>query len=168
VRTGPTWLTVVVLGVGSFAPVVVGLRPGWWMLYYYGVLLVWWVWTSIARVRWDGRDDQSAARLLGARGRRSLRGAGTASAETRAAVSARGASGRRLIVVARDEGRVYDRLRRAGVAHAVTIITDRRSTERRLQLQVYIPDRRRGERRRYDIESLLLAEGWAEVTLPLR
>lgn len=167
-RTGPTWLTFVILGLASFAPFVLGLRPGRWMVSYYGVLFVGWAWTSIARVRGEARDDRWAERPRGARGRRPARGAGSATAVTRATASARRVSGRRLIVVARDAGRVYDRLQRAGVAHAVTIITDRRSTERRLQLQVYIPDRRRGERRRYDIESLLLAEGWAEVTLPLR
>jgi hypothetical protein len=147
VKTGPTWVMFLVLGLASFAPVAVGLRPDWWMPYYYGALLVWWVWMSIARVRWE---------------------AGSGPTEMRAVASARRASGRRLIVVARDEGRLYDRLRRSGVDDAVTIITDRRSTERRLQLQVYIPDRRRGERRRYDIESLLFAEGWAEVMLPRR
>jgi hypothetical protein len=167
VRTGPTWLTFVILGLASFAPIVLGLRPGRWMVSYYGVLFVGWAWTSIARVRGEARDDRWAERPRGTR-RGPARGAGSATAVTRATASARRPSGRRLIVVARDAGSVYDRLRRAGVAHAVTIITDRRSIERRLQLQVYIPDRRRGERRRHDTESLLRAEGWAEVTLPQR
>jgi hypothetical protein len=147
VRTSPIWLMFLALGLASFAPVVVGLRPGWWALSYFGAVLVWWVWMSVARARGE---------------------AGSEPAEMRAATPASRRSGRRLIVVARDAGSLYDRLRRSGVDHAVTIITDRRSTERRRRLQVHIPERRRGERRRYDIESSLLAEGWAEVTLPQR
>jgi hypothetical protein len=33
-------------------------------------------------------------------------------------------------------------------------------------MQAHLPDRRLGEQRRYDIEPLLLAQGWAEATLP--
>jgi hypothetical protein len=33
-------------------------------------------------------------------------------------------------------------------------------------LEVYIPDRRLGERRRHDIAPLLHTQGWAQVTLP--
>jgi hypothetical protein len=49
---------------------------------------------------------------------------------------------------------------------AVRVITDRRSTARRLRMEAYLPDRRRGERRRYDIDPLLLTQGWAGVTSP--
>jgi len=74
---------------------------------------------------------------------------------------------RRLIIVARDDADLYDRIRRDQLGDdAVRVITDRRRTDRRLQLEVYIPDRRRGERRRYDIDRLLLTQGWAQVTLP--
>ena len=63
----------------------------------------------------------------------------------------------------------YDRLRGYQPAdEAFRIITDRRSADRRRQLEVYIPDRRGGERRRHNIDSLLLTQGWAEVTLPER
>ena len=74
---------------------------------------------------------------------------------------------RRLIIVARDEVVLYDYTRRGQFGdETVRVITDRRSTDRRLRLEAHIPDRRRGERRRYDIDPLLLTQGWAEVTLP--
>ena len=47
----PTWLMFVYLGIASFAPVLVSLRPGRWMSYYYGALLLWWVLGSVAVVR---------------------------------------------------------------------------------------------------------------------
>ena len=73
----------------------------------------------------------------------------------------------RLIIVARDEVGLYGYIRRDQVGdETVRVITDRRSTDRRLRMEEHIPDRRRGERRRYDIEPLLLTQGWAEVTLP--
>jgi hypothetical protein len=31
-------------------------------------------------------------------------------------------------------------------------------------MEAHVPDRRRGERRRHDIEPLLLTQGWAQVT----
>jgi len=74
---------------------------------------------------------------------------------------------RRLIIVARDEVVLYDYIRRDQFGdETVRVITDRRSTDRRLRLEAHIPDRRRGERRRHDIDPLLLTQGWAEVTLP--
>jgi hypothetical protein len=76
---------------------------------------------------------------------------------------------RRLIIVARDEVVLYDYIRRDQFGdETVRVITDRRSTDRRLRMRAHIPDRRRGERRRHDIEPLLRTQGWAQVTLPER
>jgi hypothetical protein len=163
----PIWLMFLFLGIASFAPVIVGLRPGWWMLYYYGALLVWWALVSVAALRWTAREEQKAERqLVGPVPQ--LRDAKDAeAAEPRAEAARRALAGERLIVVARDEAALYHRIRRDRLGDdAVRVITDRRSTHRRLQLEVYIPDRRSGERRRYDIDPLLLTQGWAEVTLP--
>jgi hypothetical protein len=56
---------------------------------------------------------------------------------------------RRRIIVAGDE--------------IVIVITDRRRADRRHRLDTYVVERRRAERRRYDIGPLLLTQGWAEV-----
>lgn len=137
------------------------------MAYYYGALLVWWVLVSVAAVRWVVREDHSTERQLAGRVRQ-LRDA--KDAETAESDAIRPAlAEERLIIVARDEVALYDRIRRNQCGdYAVRVIADRRSTDRRLQLNVYIPDRRRGERRRHDIAPLLLTQGWAEVTLPKR
>jgi hypothetical protein len=74
---------------------------------------------------------------------------------------------RRLIIVARDEPALYDYIRRDQFGdETVRVITDRRSTARRLRMEAHLPDRRRGDRRRYAVEPLLLTQGWAQVTLP--
>ena len=74
---------------------------------------------------------------------------------------------RRLIIVARDEGALYDYIRRDQFGdETVRVVTDRRRADRRHGLEAHTPDRRRGERRRYDIDRLLLTQGWAQVTLP--
>ena len=144
----PTWLMFLSLGIASFAPVV-GSRPGWWVPYYYGALLVWWVLVSVAAVRGVALEDPKAKRQL------------------RDAKNAEALAEVRLIIVARDGVDLYDRLRRDQLRdEAVRVITDRRRTDRRLRLEVYIPDRRLDERRSYDIAPLLLTQGWAEVTLP--
>jgi hypothetical protein len=160
----PTWQMFLFLGIASFAPVVVSLRPGWWMLYYYGALLVWWVLVSVAARRWVAREEQKAERQL-PRTLRPLRDAKNAEA---AETPVRHALAEvRLIIVARDGVDLYDRIRRDQLGdETVRVIRDRRSTNRRLQLEMYIPDRRRGERRRYDIAPLLLTQRWAQVTLP--
>ena len=162
----PTWLMFLSLGIASFAPVV-SLRPGWWVPYYYGALLVWWVLVSVAAMRGVAREDQKAKRQL-ARTPRQLRDAKNAeAAETHADAVRHAPAEVRLIIVARDGVDLYDRIRRDQSGdEAVRVIADRRSTDRRHQLGVYIPDRRRGERRRYDIARLLLTQGWAQVTLP--
>jgi hypothetical protein len=146
----PTWLMFLFLGIASFAPVV-SLRPGWWVPYYYGALLVCWVVVSVAAMRRVAREDRKAKRQL-ARMLRQLRDAKEAgAAETD-------------IIVARDEVVLYDHFRRDQPGdQAVRIIRDRRSTVRRLRMKARIPDRRHGERRRYDIAPLLLTQGWAQV-----
>ena len=147
----PTWLMFLFLGIASFAPVV-SLRPGWWVPYYYGALLVCWVVVSVAAMRRVAREDRKAKRQL-ARMLRQLRDAKEAgAAETD-------------IIVARDEVVLYDHFRRDQPGdQAVRIIRDRRSTVRRLRMKARIPDRRHGERRRYDIAPLLLTQGWAQVS----
>ena len=72
-----------------------------------------------------------------------------------------------LIIVARDEVALYNYIRRDQFGDGtVGVITDRRRADRRHGMGAHIPDRRRGERRRRDIEPLLLTQGWARVTLP--
>jgi hypothetical protein len=146
----PTWLMFLFLGIASFAPVV-SLRPGWWVPYYYGALLVCWVVVSVAAMRRVAREDRKAKHQL-ARMLRQLRDPKEAgAAETD-------------IIVARDEVVLYDHFRRDQPGdQAVRIIRDRRSTVRRLRMKARIPDRRHGERRRYDIAPLLLTQGWAQV-----
>ena len=158
----PTWLMFLFLVTASFAPVV-SFRPGRWVPYYYGALLVCWVLVSVAAMRGVAREDQKAKRPL-ARTLRQLRDAKNAEA---AGTRSHAPAEVQLIIVARDGVDLYDRIRgdQSG-DEAVRVITDRRSTDRRHQLGVYIPDRRLDERRRYDIARLLLTQGWAQVTLP--
>jgi hypothetical protein len=74
---------------------------------------------------------------------------------------------RRLIVVARDEPDLYDYIRRDQIGdETVKVIIDRRLAARRHRVEAHLPDRRRAERRRYNIEPLLQTRGWAEVRLP--
>jgi hypothetical protein len=162
--TIPTWLMLVSLAIASFAPVV-SLRPGWWVPYYYGALLVWWVLVSVAAMRRVAREDQKR-QLAGTL--RPLGDATNAEAEETHADAVRHAFAEaRLIIVARDAVDLYDRIRKNQSGdETVTVITDRRSTDRRLHLEVYIPDRRLDERRRHDIAPLLFTQGWAQVTLP--
>jgi membrane protein implicated in regulation of membrane protease activity len=157
--TIPTWLVFLFLGIASFAPIV-SLRPRWWAPYY-GAMLVCWVLVSVAAMRRVARRDQKPKRKL-ARMLRQLRDAKNADAVRHALAE------ERLIIVARDEAGLYDYIRRRDQFgdETVRVVTDRRSTDRRLRIEAHIPDRRRGERRRYDIDPLLLTQGWAEVTLP--
>jgi hypothetical protein len=130
------------LAVASFAPVVMSLRPGWWAVFYYGALVVWWVWMSLAIVRWTTPDDDVTDRRIG----RSVR---------------------RLIIVSRRQTVLYGRIRSVSFGDdTVRVIVDRRSADRRRRLQVFIPDRRHAERRSHDVDPLLLGQGWAEVRLP--
>jgi hypothetical protein len=151
------------LGIASFAPIVMGLRPGWWVPYYYGALLVWWVLVSVATVRRVTREDRKGERRRFRTVRRGLDAKITEAAEGDAPYTE--PTEERLIVVARDQVGLYDRIRRGLLGDkAVRVITDRRRTDRRLRLEVYIPDRRRAERRHHDIAPLLLTQGWARVT----
>jgi hypothetical protein len=158
-----TRLLLVYLGIASFAPVVLGLRPGRWVPYYYGALLIWWGLVSVASVRRIRLRDQTLESQLSRaiRQRQDIKGA-NAQPQPGAARDVPS-----LIVVARDDVDLYDRLRNDQMGdEAVRVITDRRSADRRRQLELYIPDRRRGERRSHDIAPLLLAQGWAQVTRP--
>jgi membrane protein implicated in regulation of membrane protease activity len=161
----PTWLMFLFIGIASFAPVV-SLQPGWWMPYY-GALLVCWVLVVVAAMRRLAREDRKAKRKL-ARRLRQLRDAKNAQAAEMDVDAVRHAlAEKRLVIVARDQVDLYDRIRRDQLGdEAVRVITDRRSTARRLRMEAYLPDRRRGERRCYDIDPLLLTRGWAEVTSP--
>jgi hypothetical protein len=163
----PIWLMFVFLGIASFAPVVVSLRPGWWMFYYYGALLVWWVFVSVAAMRWAARQDQKAERPLVRPVPRFRDTKNAEAAGPRADAVHHALAEERLIIVARDEVVLYHRIRRDHLGDdSVRVITDRRSTDRRLQLEVYIPDRRTDERRHNDVDPLLFTQGWAEVTAP--
>jgi Domain of unknown function (DUF4381) len=162
--TIPTWLVFLFLGTASFAPLV-SLRPGWWMLYY-GALLVCWVLVAVAAMRQVARADRKAKRKL-ARMLRQLQDAKNAQvAEPDVDTVRHALAEKRLIIVARDEVDLYDSIRRDKIGdETVRVVTDRRSTARRLRMEAHLPDRRRGERRRHDIEPLLLTQGWAQVTL---
>jgi hypothetical protein len=161
----PTWLVFLFLCIASFAPFA-SPRPGWWMAYH-GALLVCWVLVSVAAMRRVAREDRKAKRKLV----RMLRQLGDAenaeAAEPDADAVRHELAEKRLIIVARDEAGLYDSIRRDQLGdESVRVITDRRSTARRLRMEPHIPDRRRGERRRNDIEPFLLKRGWAQVTLP--
>ena len=162
--TIPTWLAFLFLGIASFAPVV-SLRAGWWMPYY-GALLVCWVLTSIAAIRGVARRERRARRRL-AYALRRLGAVNVEAPEMKADPGRHARRSERLIVVARDAGSLYDQIRgdRYG-DETVKVIRDRRSTDRRLRMEAHTPDRRRDERRTHNINPLLLAQGWAEITLP--
>jgi hypothetical protein len=162
--TIPTWLVFLFLAIASFAPVV-SLRLVWWVPYYVA-LLVCWVMVSVAARRQVAREDRKAKRKL-ARMLGQLQHAKNGGAAVRHALAEE-----RLIIVARDED-LYDYIRRGhfGIRRGqfghdtVRVITDRRSNDRRLRMESHSPDRRSGDRRRRDIEPLLLTQGWAEATL---
>jgi hypothetical protein len=159
----PTWLVFLFLCIASFAPFA-NRWPGWWMAYH-GALLVCWVLVSVAALRRMAREDRKAKRKL-ARMLRRLRGAKNAeAAETGAdAVPHALAMIRRRIIVAGDEADLDDDIRRGQVGdEKVIVITDRRRADRRHRMDKYVVERRRAERRRYDIRPLLLTQGWAEV-----
>jgi hypothetical protein len=137
-----TRLTLLLLAIASFAPVAMSLRPGWWAATYYGALFVWWVLMSIALVSWTTPDDS----------------------ETDSPV---GGSVRRLVIVARGQAVLHACIRAVLLGdYAAKVVLDRRDVERRRQLEVFIPDRRRAERRRHNVQPLLKGQGWAEVRLP--
>ena len=72
-----------------------------------------------------------------------------------------------LIVVARGQPVVYKHIRRDHFGdQGITVIRDRRRTQRRQRRESHFPDRRRAERRCHDIATDLWAQGWAEIRLP--
>jgi hypothetical protein len=115
---------------------------------------------SVAVVRWSDPADQRGRRLFGAKAR-DIPATRIAAAATPYADAARRAlAQKRLIIVARNHADLNGRIRRIQSAdQAVRVISDRRSTERRRQLEVYIPERRQAERRCHDVQSLLLTQG---------
>jgi hypothetical protein len=136
-----TRLTLLLLAIASFAPVAMSLQPGWWAAIYYGALFVWWVLLSMAIVSWTTPDDRRTDRSVGA-------------------------SGHRLVVVARGQAVLHACIRAVLLGdEAAKVVLDRRNVERRRQFEVFIPDRRRAERRRYNVQPLLMGQGWAEVRL---
>jgi membrane protein implicated in regulation of membrane protease activity len=161
----PTWLVFLFLWIASFAPIA-SRWPGWWMAYH-GALLMCWVLVSVAALRRIAREDREAKRELDRMLRQFRDAKNTQVAETDVDTVRHALAEKRLIIVARDEVDLYDSIRRDQMGdETVRVITDRRRTDRRLRMAAHIPDRRRGERRRYDIGPLLLTKGWAQVTLP--
>jgi hypothetical protein len=163
--TIPTWLMFLFLGIASLGPHV-SLWPRWWIAYY-GALLVCWVVMSVADMRRAVREERQAQRnLAGMLGQ--FRAVPETEAAERDADAVRPAlAEERLIIVARDKVDLYDSIRRDPLGHrAVTVIADRRGTDRRRKLELFIPERRFGERRHCDVSQLLVTQGWAELTLP--
>jgi hypothetical protein len=162
--TIPTWLVFLFLGIASFAPVV-SRRPGWWIAYY-SALLVCWVLVSVAAaqrvVREERKAKRKAARML--RAIRDTRAGTAAESDADAVPHARPMIRRRIIVAGDETDDLYDVIRRDQIGdEKVIVITDRRRVERRHRIDTYDVERRRDERRRYDIGPLLLTQGWAEV-----
>jgi hypothetical protein len=163
----PTRLMLLCLAIATFAPLALSLRPGWWMAYYYGALLVWWIVLSVAVVRRRAADRATERPLLEILRRHwDIQNAATARAHLPPGGPA--LAQRRLIIVGRDQIDLYGRIRSRSLRRElsdseVTIITDRRWADRRRQLAVHSPDRRHGQRRRYNVQPLLLTEGWAEI-----
>ena len=160
------------LAVASFVPV--GVRPpaGWWMAYYYGALLGAWVLISIAAVRRAVPEDQTATHGLAEIVQRLSVTATALTAGTPVDAARHPLRQERRIIVARRQrlyGYIRSRLLRVRLQDDdVRIITDRRVTERRHRLEIYIPERRRAERRHYIIKARLRTRGWAEVRSPAR
>jgi hypothetical protein len=163
--TIPTWLMFLFLGIASLGPHV-SLWPRWWIAYY-GALLVCWVLMSVTDMRRAAREERQAQRTL-VRMLPQFRAVPETEAAERDADAVRpGLVEERLIIVARDKLDLYDRLRRDQLGHrAVTVIADRRRTDRRRTLELFVPERRLGERRHSDVSQLLVTQGWAELTLP--
>jgi hypothetical protein len=166
----PTQLRFLCLAIAAFAPLFMSLRPGWWMAYYYAALLVWWVVLSLVAVRRE-RANRAADRPLLEILRRywdiqNAQNAATARPPVAAVWPTRAT--RRLIIVGRDQIDLYGRVRSRSLRRqledtGITVITDRRGTDRRRALRGHSPERRRGERRRYNVQPLLLMQGWAEI-----
>ena len=163
--TIPTWLMFLFLSIAALGPLV-SLWPRWWIAYY-GALLVCWVLMSVADMRRAVREGRQTQRNLARILRQFRAGPETEAAETDADAVRPAPAEERLIIVARDKVDLYDRLRRDQVGHgAVAVIADRRGADRRRKLELFIPERRLGDRRHCDVSQLLITQGWAELTLP--
>jgi hypothetical protein len=137
-------LMFLALAIASFAPVAMSVPAGRWAVYYYGATLACWVLVSVVAVRLVVPEGQAAANPC-----------------------SHALAGKRLIIVARNQG-LFGHIRShilrvQSKDSGVRIITDRRVTERRRRLELYIPERRRTERRHYIIKARLRTRGWAEV-----
>jgi len=163
--TIPTWLMFLFLSIAALGPHLTGW-PRWWIAYY-GALLVCWVLMSVGDMRRAVREERQTHGNL-ARTLRQFRAVPeTDAAETDADAVRPAPAEERLIIVARDQVDLYDRIRRDQSGHrAVAVIADRRRDDRRRNVELFIPERRLGDRRQYDVSSLLVAQGWAELTLP--
>ena len=170
----PTWLMFLFLGIAALGPHVSPWPRGW--IAYYGALLACWILMSVMDLRRAAREERQVERTL-ARLLPHLRAASetemteareATEAEARAADAERRALvEERLIIVARDKVDLYDRLRRDQLGQgAVMVVADRRRADRRRKLELFIPERRLGERRLCDVSELLETQGWAELTLP--
>jgi hypothetical protein len=163
--TIPTWLMFLFIGIASLGPHVALWRRGW--IAYYGALLVCWILISVTDMRRAAREERQAQRTL-ARMVSQFRAVSQTEAPERDADAAPPALvEERLIIVARDKVDLYDRLRRdQSGQQAVTVVADRRRTDRRRKLELFIPERRLAERRHCDVSQLLVTQGWAELTVP--
>ena len=163
--TIPTWLMYLFLGIASVGPHV-SFWPRWWIAYY-GALVVCWVLMWVADMRRAAREERQARRNLAWILPPFRTVPKTEAAKKDADVVRPALVEERLIIVARDKADLYDRLRRDQSGHTtVTVIADRRRTDRRRKLELFIPERRLGERRHCDVSQLLVTQGWAEPTLP--
>jgi hypothetical protein len=153
------------LSIAALGPPV-SLWPRWWIAYY-GALLVCWVLMSVADMRRAAREERQTQRNLAGMLRQVRTVPETEAAERDADAVRPALAEERLIIVARDKADLYDRIRRDESEHgAVTVIEDRRRADRRRALELFIPERRLGDRRHCDVSELLVTQGWAELTLP--
>src|SRR6185503_12592307 len=147
--TIPTWLMFLFLGIASLGPHVTGW-PRWWIAYY-GALLVCWVLMSVGDMRREVREERQARGSL-ARMLRQVRPVVETEAAEKDADAVRPVlTEERLIIVARDKVDLYDRIRREQLGQgAIAVVADRRRDDRRRKLELFIPERRLGDRRHYD------------------
>lgn len=155
----PTQLMFLCLAVATFAPLLMSLQPGWWIAYYYGTLFVLWIVLSVITVRRAASEEPMVELPPDSTVRTAMEPENAS--RTRAEAASQALAEKRLIIVARDQADLYDRMRRIELRDkAVTVISDRRSAERRRQSAAYTPDRRRAERRRNEVATRLRSRGW--------
>jgi membrane protein implicated in regulation of membrane protease activity len=156
----PIWLLFLFLCIAAFAPAA--SYSSRWLLAYYCVLLMCWVLVTVAGLRLLGRQDREQKRKLN-RMLRQFRDRGRVTEMKVDAVPRGLGRVRRRIIVAADLD-LYDAIRSDQVAdESAIIIRDRRGADRRHRRDLYAVERRRTERRGFDIRPLLLSQGWAEV-----